>query len=49
MAVGDSTMAGKGWKIGRSAKSGRFTTVERAQSRPSTHVVETIKKSVGGK
>jgi hypothetical protein len=30
-------------KIGRSAKSGRFTTVKTAQQRKSTHVVETIK------
>jgi len=34
-------------KIGRSAKSGRFTTVKQATSKPNTHVVETIKK--GGK
>jgi hypothetical protein len=31
-------------KIGRSAITGRFTTVKTAVSRPSTHVVETIKK-----
>ena len=34
-------------KIGRSAKTGQFTTVKKATSRPSTHVVETIKP--GGK
>jgi len=31
-------------KIGRSAKTGRFTTVKKAQQHKSTHVVETIKK-----
>jgi hypothetical protein len=30
-------------KIGRSAISGRFTTVKTAQTKPNTHVVETIK------
>ena len=30
-------------KIGRSAKTGRFTTVKKAQQYASTHVVETIK------
>ncbi len=30
-------------KIGRSAKTGRFTTVKTAQRRKDTHVVETIK------
>lgn len=30
-------------KIGRSAKTGRFTTVEKAKAKPSTHVVETIR------
>jgi hypothetical protein len=30
-------------KIGRNAGSGRFTTVKTAQSKPKTHVVETIK------
>jgi hypothetical protein len=29
--------------IGRSAVTGRFTTVKTAVSRPTTHVVETIK------
>lgn len=29
-------------KIGRSAKTGRFTTIKKATSRPSTHIVETI-------
>lgn len=31
-------------KIGRSAKTGRFTTVKQAETKKSTHVVETIKK-----
>lgn len=31
-------------KIGRNASTGRFTTVKTAQSKPSTHVVETIKR-----
>ena len=30
-------------KIGRSAISGRFTTVKVAVTKPNTHVVETIK------
>jgi hypothetical protein len=30
-------------KIGRSAISGRYTPVKTAESKPSTHVVETIK------
>jgi hypothetical protein len=30
-------------KIGRSAKTGRFTTVKKAAGNKSTHVVETIK------
>lgn len=34
----------KSTKIGRNAGSGRFTTVKTAQSKPATHVVETIKK-----
>lgn len=33
----------------RSAKSGRFTTKTKADSSPSTHVKETIKKSDSGK
>lgn len=37
-------MAKKTFKIGRSAKTGQFTTVKRATERKSTHVVETIKK-----
>ncbi len=37
-------MARKTFKIGRSAKTGRFTSVKRAQTKKSTHVVETIKK-----
>ncbi len=31
-------------KIGRNAGNGRFTSVKTAVSKPSTHVVETIKK-----
>lgn len=31
-------------KIGRNAGNGRFTTVKQAQTRKSTHVVETIKR-----
>jgi hypothetical protein len=31
-------------KIGRNAGDGRFTSVDRARSKPATHVVETIKK-----
>lgn len=31
-------------KIGRNAGTGRFTSVKTAQSKPKTHVVETIKK-----
>jgi len=34
----------KSGKVGRSAVTGRYTTVKIAVSRPSTHVVETIKK-----
>lgn len=30
-------------KIGRSAKTGQFVSVEKARQRPATHVVETIK------
>lgn len=32
------------FKVGRSARTGRFTTVRTATKRKSTHVVETIKK-----
>ncbi|HYE46203.1 MAG TPA: hypothetical protein VEA44_10575 [Caulobacter sp.] len=35
-------------KIGRSARTGRFTPVSTAKARPNTHVVETVKPS-GGK
>lgn len=31
-------------KIGRSAITGRFTKVSTARNKPSTHVVETVKK-----
>lgn len=30
-------------KVGRSAKTGQFVTVKKAQQYPSTHVVEKIK------
>jgi len=33
-----------GSKIGRSAETGKFTTVKKAQQNPKTHIVETIKK-----
>ena len=36
---------GQSRKIGRSAVTGRFTTVKQAESKPRTHVVETIKTS----
>lgn len=32
-------------QIGRSAVTGRFTTVQQAKAKPRTHVVETVKKS----
>jgi len=35
----------KSTKIGRSAVTGRFTTVETATRKSETHIVETIKKS----
>ena len=38
-------MANKPIKIGRDAKSGEFITVKEALRRPSTTVVETIKRS----
>ena len=34
----------KSAKIGRSAVTGRYTSVKTAQSKPRTHVVETRKK-----
>jgi len=37
-------MAKKSFEVGRSAKTGRFTTVKKAQTKKSTHVVETIKR-----
>jgi len=37
-------MSKKTVKIGRSAVTGRFTTVKTAVNKPRTHVVETIKK-----
>jgi hypothetical protein len=36
-------------KIGRSARTGRFTTVKTAKANPNTHVVETIKPPKKGK
>jgi len=30
-------------KIGRSAETGRFTTVEHARKHPKTHIVETLR------
>jgi len=38
-------MAKDTFKVGRSAKTGRFTTVKTATDKKSTHIVETIKKS----
>lgn len=35
-------------KIGRSAKTGKFTTVKKAQQYPTTHVVENIEPNKGG-
>ena len=37
-------MADKPTKIGRDARTGEFITVKEAQRRPSTTVVETIKR-----
>lgn len=37
-------MAKKSFKVGRSARTGRFATVKKAQTKKSTHVVETIKR-----
>lgn len=37
------------FKVGRDAKSGQFIPVREAQRRPSTTVVETIKKPKSGK
>lgn len=34
----------KTYKVGRSAKNGRFTTVKKARRYWKTHVVETMKK-----
>jgi len=38
MAKGSSS------KIGRNASSGKFTSVSTARGKPSTHIVETIKR-----
>jgi hypothetical protein len=35
-------------KIGRSAVTGRYTTVKTAVSKPTTHIVETKKTGKGG-
>lgn len=37
-------MAKATFKIGRNAKTGKFTTVKTASNKKFTHVVETIKK-----
>lgn len=37
-------MADKSVKIGRNAGTGRFTTVKTAETKPATHIVQTIKK-----
>ena len=37
-------MAGKGTKIGRDAKTGKFLPIDVAKRRPSTTVIETIKR-----
>lgn len=37
-------MASKTFKVGRDAKTGEFITVKEAKRRPSTAVVETMKK-----
>lgn len=42
-------MAKRTFKVGRSAVTGRFTTVKRAQQRKNTHVVETMKKPTSRK
>ncbi|MGI3164217.1 hypothetical protein [Pseudooceanicola sp. 200-1SW] len=36
-------------KVGRSAVTGRFTSVSTARNKPKTHVVETVKKPKSGK
>lgn len=45
MAKGTSKSGGT--KIGRDAKTGEFIPVKEAQKRPSTTVVETIKRGKG--
>lgn len=37
-------MKSNSFKVGRSAKTGRFTTLKKATQRKSTHVIEAIKK-----
>jgi hypothetical protein len=42
-----ATKKGGGQQIGRDAKTGQFITVKEAKRRPSTTVVETIKRTKG--
>jgi hypothetical protein len=42
-------MATKTYQRGRSAVTGRITTVATAQRHPKTHIVETVKKSTPSK
>ncbi|MEP2707634.1 MAG: hypothetical protein ABJQ71_19755 [Roseibium sp.] len=44
VAMKGNNMAKSSYKIGRSAKTGQFTTVKKATAKKSTHVVETIKR-----
>lgn len=37
------------FKIGRSAVTGQFTTVQKAQRQPKTHVVETVNRATIGR
>ena len=39
----------KSSKIGRSAVTGRFTSVKTARDKPKTHVVERVKRPAGRK
>lgn len=38
----------KSFKVGRNASTGKFTTVDKATSKPSTHVVERVPKPGNG-
>ena len=40
-------MAKKTYQVGRSAKTGRFVEVKKAQRYKTTHVVETMRKTKG--